>query len=210
MPLRQIVVNGHAMSGADQFFNADRSDVTRASGDKDVHAPGNLNPSTVRGGQRQEHLHGGLLSRRAVDEEIAPVQVREPPGDDQPQTHALLLVKTAFKLHVRADVGDLLRGHSSSTIAERECETVVGHPGGDQNSDLPLRGSQGLPASPGRVLPVSAAQRGPHRATGDRAVEEPDDGPMHGPLVTDEQGVILPRQLDILGAGNVPGQVPAI
>src|SRR5262249_41102261 len=76
--------------------------------------------------------------------------------------------------------------------------------------DLPLRRSQGVPAGPGHVLPVGAAQRSAQRATGDVTVEEPDDGLVNGALVTDEQGVILPRQLGILRPGNVLGEVTAI
>jgi hypothetical protein len=38
MSLGEIVVNGDLMSGVEQFFRADRTDVARAAGDKNIHA----------------------------------------------------------------------------------------------------------------------------------------------------------------------------
>ena len=40
MAFGEVVVNRDLMAGVEQFFRADRADVTRAAGDKNVHAIG--------------------------------------------------------------------------------------------------------------------------------------------------------------------------
>ncbi len=57
-------------------------------------------------------------------------------------------------------------------------DLAVVHAGGDQPGDLLFGGCQAVPASPGRVRAVGAAQRRPQRAPGDRTGRNPITAPM--------------------------------
>src|SRR5438445_5417180 len=93
MPLAQIIINGHFMAGIEQFFRANRSDVSRSAGDKDVHAGATYWPlHSVSMGKRPQKK--GPIRVRIDDAPPAPLPVQMCTGMEAP----VLLIRAFVKL----------------------------------------------------------------------------------------------------------------
>ena len=65
------------------------------------------------------------MPRFALDRQTAPVQFRQPLGDDQSQTQTLLLARLAVELHVGAHLLQVLRPQPAAVIGDGQHQDVV-------------------------------------------------------------------------------------
>src|SRR5437660_12351491 len=83
MPLAQIIINGHFMAGIEQFFRANRSDVSSPAGDKNVHAGATYWPlHSVSMGKRPQKKCS--IRGRIADAPPAPLPVQMCTGTEAP------------------------------------------------------------------------------------------------------------------------------